>query len=202
MNFRLLIKSTLFCLCAASLSTAADARVIVTDAGPVAGSTADNVESFKGIPYAQATVGALRWRAPQPVHPWQRVLQATAYGKDCLQEPFPGDAAPLGVGLSEDCLFVNVWRPAQSSSGKRVEIFIKRFGMKLNALPVTAKGFMRKQDIQNIISAALETADSIVGAREWRTAEDASPMHDVMFWDLLAKRLPDANIADLLSIFD
>jgi hypothetical protein len=74
--------------------------------------------------------------------------------------------------------------------------------MKLNALPVTAKGFMRKQDIQNIISAALETADSIVGAREWRTAEDASAMHDVIFWDLLAKRLPDANIADLLSIFD
>jgi para-nitrobenzyl esterase len=119
MNFRLFIKSTLFCLCAANLSTAADAHVVVTDAGPVAGSTADQVESFKGIPYAQAPVGALRWRAPQPVHPWQRALQASAYGKDCLQEPFPGDAAPLGVGLSEDCLFVNVWRPAQSSTGKR-----------------------------------------------------------------------------------
>jgi len=74
--------------------------------------------------------------------------------------------------------------------------------MKLNALPVTVKGFMRKQDIQNIVSAARETADSIVGAREWKTAEDASAMHDVIFWDLLAKRLPDTNIADLLSIFD
>jgi hypothetical protein len=61
---------------------------------------------------------------------------------------------------------------------------------------------MHKQDIQTIVSAARETAESIVGAREWKTADDASAMRDVIFWDMVAKRLPDANIADLLSEFD
>jgi hypothetical protein len=61
---------------------------------------------------------------------------------------------------------------------------------------------MHKQDIQTIVSAARETADSIVGAREWKTTEDASAMRDVIFWDMLAKRLPNTNIADLLSMFD
>lgn len=66
----------------------------------------------------------------------------------------------------------------------------------------TVNGFMHKQDIQTIVSAARETADSIVGAREWKTAEDASAMRDVIFWDMLAKRLPNTNIVDLLSMFD
>ncbi|ACD20575.1 MULTISPECIES: hypothetical protein [Paraburkholderia] len=61
---------------------------------------------------------------------------------------------------------------------------------------------MHKQDIQTIVSAARETADSIVGAREWKTAEDASAMRDVIFWDMVAKRLPDTNLADLLSVLD
>jgi len=61
---------------------------------------------------------------------------------------------------------------------------------------------MHKQDIQTIASAARETADSIVGAREWKTAEDASAMRDVIFWDMVAKRLPDTNLAELLSGLD
>ncbi|REG50558.1 hypothetical protein B0G80_6999 [Paraburkholderia sp. BL6669N2] len=59
---------------------------------------------------------------------------------------------------------------------------------------------MRIEEIQTIVSAASETADSIVGAREWTTAEDASAMRDLIFWDMLAKRLPDISVADLLAI--
>ncbi|RDK00791.1 hypothetical protein [Paraburkholderia lacunae] len=58
---------------------------------------------------------------------------------------------------------------------------------------------MHKQDIQSIVDAARETADTIVGALEWNTAEDASAMHDVIFWDMIAKRLPNMSIADLHS---
>ncbi|MGA9916373.1 hypothetical protein [Paraburkholderia sp.] len=61
---------------------------------------------------------------------------------------------------------------------------------------------MHKQDIQKIVDAASETADTIVGARQWRTAEDASAMHDVIFWDMLAKQLPNISIAELLSILN
>lgn len=59
---------------------------------------------------------------------------------------------------------------------------------------------MHKQDIQTIVEAASETADTIVGARQWRTAEEASAMHDVIFWDMVARRLPNVSIAELLSI--
>jgi hypothetical protein len=61
---------------------------------------------------------------------------------------------------------------------------------------------MHKQEIQKIVDAASETADTIVGARQWRTAEDASAMHDVIFWDMLAKQLPNISIAELLSILN
>jgi hypothetical protein len=82
------------------------------------------------------------------------------------------------------------------------KIFSKRLREAKKALRATVNGFMHKQDIQTIVSAARETADSIVGAREWKTAEDASAMHDVIFWDMLTKRLPDTSIADLLSSFE
>ncbi|MEM5353428.1 hypothetical protein VOI32_35520 [Paraburkholderia caribensis] len=59
---------------------------------------------------------------------------------------------------------------------------------------------MHKQDIQDIVDAAYETADSIVGARAWKTAEDASAMHDVIFWEMLARQLPGMTVADLLAI--
>jgi para-nitrobenzyl esterase len=85
------------------------------ESGPIRGQAAAGVIAFKGIPYAQPPVGALRWRAPQPVAPWTAVRAATQYGADCMQQPFGGDAAPLGVKPAEDCLYLNVWRPAAST---------------------------------------------------------------------------------------
>lgn len=85
---------------------------VKTASGPVSGVTADGVESFKGIPFAAPPVGDLRWRAPQPAAHWMTPLKADHYGHDCMQEPFGGDAAPLGTTPSEDCLVLNVWRPA------------------------------------------------------------------------------------------
>jgi para-nitrobenzyl esterase len=71
----------------------------------------DGVVAWKGIPFAAPPVGANRWRAPQPVS-WHGVRETTEYGHDCMQNPFPGDAAPLGTEPAEDCLVLNVWRPA------------------------------------------------------------------------------------------
>ena len=88
------------------------------DSGELQGAVQDEVLSFKGIPFAAPPVGELRWRAPQPLKPWTGVRPATAYGHDCMQLPFPSDAAPLGTQPDEDCLVMNVWRPAQQTSGK------------------------------------------------------------------------------------
>jgi len=62
---------------------------------------------FKGIPYAQAPVGALRWQAPQNVRPWTGVLTTTAFGAACAQNA----GGQMQQGSREDCLYLNVWTP-------------------------------------------------------------------------------------------
>ncbi|MEM5292438.1 hypothetical protein [Paraburkholderia sabiae] len=64
------------------------------------------------------------------------------------------------------------------------------------------KPIMHKQYIQSVVETARETADSIVGARVWATIEDADAMHDVIFWDMIARRLPDVTMASVLSFLD
>ena len=85
---------------------------VKVEGGTIKGAVADGVLSFKGIPFAAPPQGDLRWRPPQPVVAWTGVRPATEYGHDCMQKPFGGDAAPLGTEPAEDCLVVNVWRPA------------------------------------------------------------------------------------------
>ena len=96
----------------------AQSSVVTIEAGQVKGSAKDGVLAFKGIPFAAPPLGQLRWRAPQPVTPWTGVRDATEYALDCDQLPFPSDAAPLGAGTSEDCLYLNVWKPAAPQTAK------------------------------------------------------------------------------------
>ncbi len=79
---------------------------------------------FKGIPFAQPPVGRLRWRPPQPVRAWSGIRPATRFGPDCMQLPFPGDAAPLRTTPSEDCLYVNVWAPRHAPRPLPVLVWI------------------------------------------------------------------------------
>lgn len=85
------------------------------DSGKIHGIVADGVVAFKGIPYAAPPVGQLRWRPPQRPSKWTGVRSTVEYGADCMQLPFPSDAAPLGTPPAEDCLFLNVWRSATVS---------------------------------------------------------------------------------------
>jgi len=84
-----------------------------TKSGPVKGAiSADGkVRVFKGIPYAAPPVGALRWKAPQPVAPWTTVREATSFGARCMQGNVFGDMNFRDSGPSEDCLYLNVWSP-------------------------------------------------------------------------------------------
>lgn len=114
MIFVRVLATTLFA--AAMLSAASDEVKI--DTGKLKGATAAGVLSFKGIPYAAPPVGDLRWRPPQKAASWTGVRNATSFGADCMQKPFPGDAAPLGVTPAEDCLYANVWVPEKAPSRK------------------------------------------------------------------------------------
>jgi para-nitrobenzyl esterase len=92
---------------------------VKTDAGPVSGVIAGGVAAYKGVPFAAPPVGELRWRAPQPPAAWTAVRHADQYASDCMQKPFGGDAAPLGTPPAEDCLYLNVWTPAERSGTPR-----------------------------------------------------------------------------------
>ncbi|WP_321477544.1 carboxylesterase family protein [uncultured Paludibaculum sp.] len=112
-------------LSAAGLLAAAD--VVKVDTGRLQGMTREGVVAFKGIPFAAPPVGELRWRAPQPAKAWKGVRPAAEYGADCMQKPFPGDAAPLGVTPAEDCLYVNVWVPERAPS-KKMPVMVWIYG--------------------------------------------------------------------------
>src|SRR5271163_1255229 len=70
---------------------------------------ADGVRGFKGIPFAAPPVGPLRWREPQPPLPWSGVRSASEYGWNSLQGVVFDDIDPSVPGVSEDCLYLNVW---------------------------------------------------------------------------------------------
>ncbi len=95
------------------MAAGTDARTVVTtNSGEAAGVVRDGVAAWLGLPYAAPPVGDLRWRAPQPPAPWEGVRPATGFGPDCLQVPVASDAAPVGTEPAEDCLYLNLWRPA------------------------------------------------------------------------------------------
>lgn len=100
------------------------APVVSTASGRVRGSVESGIASWKGIPFAAAPVGQLRWRAPQPTPRWRGVKDTTTYGHDCMQQPFRGDAAPLGTPPAEDCLYLNVWKPANAKARLPVVLWI------------------------------------------------------------------------------
>lgn len=99
-------------------------RRVTIDTGTLEGAIVRKVLSFKGIPYAAPPVGNLRWRAPQPAPAWLGVRQATAYGNDCMQFLDPSDAAPPGTTPAEDCLVLNVWRPAAIKPGETLPVAV------------------------------------------------------------------------------
>lgn len=79
---------------------------------------ASGVRTFKGIPFAAPPVGAFRWREPQPVKNWQGVRKTDKFGPRAMQNPVFGDMGFRSDGMSEDCLYLNVWTPAKSANEK------------------------------------------------------------------------------------
>jgi len=74
------------------------------------------IRSFKGIPFAAPPVGDLRWKEPQPVQNWEGVRPAKAFGPRAMQAPIFGDMGFRSNGMSEDCLYLNVWTPAKKGN--------------------------------------------------------------------------------------
>ncbi|HWI59420.1 MAG TPA: carboxylesterase family protein [Bacillota bacterium] len=88
---------------------------------------ASGVRAFKGIPFAQPPVGQLRWQPPQPPKSWEGVRKASKFGPRAMQRPLFGDMGFRSDGMSEDCLYLNVWTPAKSAKD-RLPVLVYFYG--------------------------------------------------------------------------
>ena len=89
---------------------------VKTQYGVLEGFEENGVKKFLGVPFAQAPVGELRWKAPQPVQPWEGVREAKQFGDDPMQLNVFGDMNFRGPARSEDCLYLNIWTTAKTTA--------------------------------------------------------------------------------------
>ena len=101
------------------------------DTGLVAGTQiAHGVKAYYGIPFAAPPVRQNRWRAPQPVKPWEGIYTADTKRPSCMQ-PMRGPDINHYFGaqsISEDCLYLNVWAPANARPGANLPVVVWIFG--------------------------------------------------------------------------
>ncbi|RYF02999.1 MAG: hypothetical protein EOO40_12685, partial [Deltaproteobacteria bacterium] len=92
------------------MANPAEGPVVRVAGGQMRGVLANGVETYMGVPYAAAPVGDLRWRSPKPAAAWKGVHDAQKPGANCAQ--------------SEDCLFLNVWRPAGAKANAKMPVMV------------------------------------------------------------------------------
>jgi para-nitrobenzyl esterase len=96
------------------------AVVATVSSGKISGNPLpDGAAVFKGIPYAEAPIGELRWRPPLPVKPWDGIRDATSFSPPCAQNR----GGEILENSREDCLYLNVWTP-KFSTGARLPVMV------------------------------------------------------------------------------
>src|SRR3982751_1012572 len=101
---------------------------VKTASGIVEGTAgAGGVRSFKGIPFAEPPVGDLRWKAPRPHARWEGVRKVDSFGPRAMQRAVFGDMNFRSGGMSEDCLYLNVWTPAKGE-GEHLPVLVYFYG--------------------------------------------------------------------------
>jgi len=107
-----------------SATAHAGPMTVKTEQGMVRGKTINDgkVQAFLGLPYAAPPVGDLRWRAPQSPVKWKGVRDVTSFGAHCAQNHVYDDLIFLDNGSSEDCLFLNVYAPADSNANSKLPV--------------------------------------------------------------------------------
>lgn len=106
----LILLLTAFAVCMAC--TRLEPGQVKVTGGIIQGEVTEDLMIYKGIPFAAPPVGELRWKAPQPVQPWEGIKETVEFGPGPIQGFGKSDA------FSEDCLYLNVWTPAKSPKEK------------------------------------------------------------------------------------
>ncbi len=107
-----------------STTSGADPLKIKTQQGKIHGKLINDgkVRAFLGLPYAAPPVGELRWKAPQPPARWKGVREATSFGAHCMQSHPFADMFFQDSGPSEDCLYLNVYAPADAKPNSKLPV--------------------------------------------------------------------------------
>lgn len=113
---------------ALALSLPASAQLLKTTVaqGEIEGELYEGFALYRAIPYAEAPVGNLRWKAPVPKAPWQGVYKAEKWGGRPHQKIDPNQNGN-DIPCSEDCLYLSVETPAKSSA-ERLPVFVNIHG--------------------------------------------------------------------------
>jgi para-nitrobenzyl esterase len=127
MNRMLNLRASVLLIAALAPLSAAITEPVHIESGQLSGVAGLNpeVRAFEGVPFAAPPVGDLRWRSPKPAAKWDGVREANKFGANCMQRAANGGAFPPngGIrpepGMSEDCLYLNVYTAAKSAKEKR-----------------------------------------------------------------------------------
>src|SRR5579863_4544394 len=109
---------------ALAVAAYADPLTVKTEQGKVHGKTINDgkVRAYLGLPYAAPQVGDLRWKAPQPPAKWKDTREAAAYAAHCAQNHVFDDMIFQDSGPSEDCLYLNVYAPADAKDSSKLPV--------------------------------------------------------------------------------
>ncbi|MGH7605251.1 MAG: carboxylesterase/lipase family protein [Gemmatimonadaceae bacterium] len=99
---------------------------VTIDTGTLEGvvDSASGVNVFRGIPYAAPPVGPLRWQPPRPAAHWTGVRPANQLGHNCMQHQPYSDIDPFTAGVSEDCLYLNIWTNSLDAAAPKRPVMV------------------------------------------------------------------------------
>jgi para-nitrobenzyl esterase len=113
-------------VCAGLLSAQEASKPVIefvrSEAGFISGQSDGQIDKFLGVPYAAPPTGDLRWKAPQPAPGWSGIRDATALANECTQ--LQNSKGGQVVAGSEDCLYLNVYRPANTRRSQLLPVLV------------------------------------------------------------------------------
>lgn len=119
-------------LAALTFSSALAQQPVISNKIKIANGTLEGVNesgivAFKGVPYAAPPVGDLRWKEPHPATNWTGIRKADKFGPRAMQRPIFSDMNFRSDGVSEDCLYLNIWTPAKTA-GDKLPVLVYFYG--------------------------------------------------------------------------